>query len=434
MNDPDAWLRQHASTPEAIDLGLGRCQTVLAELDLNPAPYQVFTIAGTNGKGSCVAMLDAILSAAGCLTGRYSSPHLQTFNERIMLGQKSLENNEIIAAFEYIQAIAKNIKLTYFEYTTLAAQWLFAKHQVDVALLEVGLGGRLDAVNAMDADVAMITSIALDHQAWLGEDLMSIGYEKAGIMRANKPCIIAATDVPESVYIYAQSIQAKLILVEQDYAYQVTEVNNQSMWQWQDRSSTQSSMSSANSSKSINLPKPALSGSIQLQNAAGVIAAIKNSSLWPIDEEAIATGLSNIQLAGRSQLLSAHARQWLLDVAHNPAAMRALLENVIKSKEQVSSVVFSMLNDKDVDACVALLKPYINNWFICSLDSPRSYSVAELIQVLLKAGINEQSIHISDSVASACKAAEVNSLATERILVCGSFYLVGAAMDFLLES
>ena len=309
---PDDWLREHAGVPEKIDLGLERCKKMLAILDLSPAPFKVITVAGTNGKGSTVAILDAVLSEAGLLTGRYSSPHLIRFNERILIGQQEFSSNKIISAFENIREKTDNVLLSYFEYATIGALLLFAEEQVDVALLEVGLGGRLDACNAIDSDVAIITSIALDHQDWLGDDVDKIAYEKAGVARSNKPLILASHDLPKVINNYADQIASDVVQCGSEYQFSICDSENKSSWTWQDADSK------------FELAMPSLRGDIQFQNSAAAIAALKHSDLWPLKLKDINKGLQTIKLGGRLQQLQVLERNWILDVAHNPASMQGL--------------------------------------------------------------------------------------------------------------
>ena len=414
---PDDWLRVHAGKPETIELGLESCIKVLDLCNLSPLPFQVFTVAGTNGKGSTVAILDSILSASGLLTGRYSSPHLLRFNERILVAQNEQDDALIIKAFEFIKDKSGEIALTYFEYATLASLVIFAQQGVDVALLEVGLGGRLDACNAVNADVMAISSIALDHQDWLGNDLESIGFEKAGIMRANKPCILASTNLPSSIKQHAATTDAYLIELGSEYCF----TKKANKWIWKDKSFE------------IELSSPSLLGAMQIQNAEGAIAMLRHSKFWPLKTEHIDTGLQNIKLAGRLQTFSALNRDWILDVAHNPASMQVLcdyLQSTLANNAKVS-VVFAMLADKNLHSCIALLKPFIRSWYITELDSSRSMSVAELESHLLSCDIKPDDIHVHDSIALACAEAQIETRDDEQLVVCGSFYTVGEALSYL---
>ena len=425
QQQPDDWLRAYASVPEKIDLGLIRCHKVLEKLNLRKPPYFVITVAGTNGKGSTLAILDAILSSAGYLTGRYTSPHLIDFRERIQISGQALSNAEIVHAFVQIQQAADGIDLSYFEFATIAALYLFAEQQVDIALLEVGLGGRLDAVNSIDADISIISSIALDHQDWLGDDLESIGFEKAGVMRPEKLCVLAEANMPHSLLSHAENIKAKIVQANTHYRFRknTSAKGNNNSWLWQ------------NAEYEFNLPAPWLNSEIQYQNASAAVAALVNSSLWPIEEKHLAAGLSNVRMSGRMQLLKSMGRSWLLDVAHNPAAVQELVNSLETNNESiVNSSVFAMLSDKDVKSCVALLKSQIENWFICELDSPRSLSLNELESILHNEGIAKDKIHLSRSVDHACILANEFVNSDEAILVCGSFYTVGTALQFLNRS
>ena len=418
---PDEWLREHAGVPEKIDLGLGRCQQVLALLDILPAPFKIITVAGTNGKGSTVASLDAILTEAGLLTGRYSSPHLIRFNERILISQQEISSRKIISAFETIREVSAGVLLSYFEYSTLAALLLFAHEQVDVALLEVGLGGRLDACNAIDSDLAIITSIALDHQDWLGDDVDKIAYEKAGVARSNKPIVLASKNLPKVINNYANEIGSKIIQCGSEYEFSISKDIKKPSWTWQD------------SEDEFELAMPALHGDIQIQNSAAAIAALKHSGFWPIQLKVLNKGLQSIELAGRLQQVRVFDRNWLLDVAHNPASMQVLCKYLQESLNNHSkvSIIFAMLADKDTDTCIEMLKPFVASWYITSLDSPRSLTDAELESKLLKAGVNAQAIFNCPTVANACLEAQKNSQNAEQIVICGSFYTIGDALTYL---
>ena len=414
---PDIWLRENAGIPEKIDLGLERCIQVLKLCDLDSVPFQVFTVAGTNGKGSTVAVLDSILTSTGLLTGRYSSPHLIRFNERILVGQDEQNDRVIIQAFEFIKNKAGDIALSYFEYATIASLVIFAQQGVDVALLEVGLGGRLDACNAIDANVSAITSIALDHQDWLGDDLESIGFEKAGIMRSQTPCVLASNNFPKSIQRYAKSIDARIVKLDQDYTF----IKQGASWSWSDENSE------------YNFPIPSLLGDMQIQNAAAAIAMLRHSTFWPLKIKHIEKGLQNIKLAGRLQNLSALDRKWILDVAHNPASVQALcnyLKISLNNNFKVS-IVFAMLSDKDYKSCIELLIPFAQDWHISTVDSPRSLSLAELESQLITSGIAPKDIHVHKTVAKACINAQKKTTHSEQILVCGSFYTVGEALNYL---
>ena len=416
---PDDWLRKHAGTPETIELGLESCIKALSLCDLLPLPFQVFTVAGTNGKGSTVAILDSILSVAGLLTGRYSSPHLIRFNERILVAQDEQADALIIKAFEFIKEKSDDIPLSYFEYATIASLVIFAQQGVDVALLEVGLGGRLDACNAVNADVMAITSIALDHQDWLGNDLESIGFEKAGIMRAHKPCILGSTNLPKSINQHALYTEALAIQLGSEYSF----TQNDDKWVWKDDTCE------------LEFASPSLLGATQIQNAAGAIAMLRHSQFWPLKTQHIDKGLQNIKLAGRLQKLSVLNRDWVLDVAHNPASMQVLcdylyLHNKVANNSKIS-VVFAMLADKDLHSCIALLKPFVTSWYIAELDSPRSLSVGELESHLLSCGIKPGNIHAHNSVALACTEAHKKTHHADQLVVCGSFYTVGEALSYL---
>jgi dihydrofolate synthase/folylpolyglutamate synthase len=310
----DDWLGwQETLHPKAIDLRLERVRTVLQRLQPEPPAYTVITVGGTNGKGSCVAMLDSILRAAGYPVGAYSSPHLLRYNERIRINGVEADDAAICRAFARIDAVRSEISLTYFEFGTLAALELFREAGVDVAVLEVGLGGRLDAVNVLDADAALVVSIGIDHVDWLGADRDSIGYEKAGIYRAGRPAICADPDPPLRLVEYAASIHARLLCVNRDYQFARTDAT----WRWQ-----------SGDWRFDALPLPALAGNHQLGNAAAALMTlISLQDRLPVSPEAIPTGLINAKLPGRFQIIPGPV-EWILDVAHNPHAAAALADQL----------------------------------------------------------------------------------------------------------
>jgi len=405
----DEWLSyQERLHSTSIDLGLERVIDVRDRLGLRP-DFPIITVGGTNGKGSTCAMLETILSCAGYRVGCYTSPHLIRYNERIRIGQTPVSDEDLCAAFSAIETARGDTSLTYFEFGTLAALWLFCKSGLDAAVLEVGLGGRLDAVNAFDADCAIVTSVDLDHQEYLGDTVEAIGFEKAGIFRPGKPAIFSDKQVPASVTQYAAEIGANLQLAGRDFDYRRLDTH----WQFHGRRGNR-----------YALPFPALRGSYQLNNAAGVLAAL--DSLWdvlPIAQQDVKRGLLEVSLPGRLQVLPGRPAV-VLDVAHNPHAARVLADSMgSMGFYQNSFAVFSMLQDKDIRSVIDIVKHRFDAWFIAAIDHPRGAPVEFLRQQITEVA-PDKPIHAFSSIASAyshaCDVAEQN----DRIVVFGSFYTV----------
>jgi dihydrofolate synthase / folylpolyglutamate synthase len=432
----DAWLTHiTAQHPVEIDMGLHRVQAVFQRLqqrlntdsDPNIAHHQpiTITVAGTNGKGSTCAMLEAMLRIAGYKTGFYSSPHLLAFNERIRLNGQYATDAQLISAFSTVAqaaaeapASAPAITLTYFEYATLAALWLFAQDKVDVQILEVGLGGRLDATNIVDADVAILTSVDLDHQHFLGNTRELIGFEKAHIFRAGRPAICGEA-MPSTVIDYAAKIGAQLQLAGRDFRLQRME----SQWQFFGINAARHS-----------LPIPALRGPYQLKNASCALAALDalNTRL-PVSQGHAKRGLLEVEWPGRMQILPGQPTI-VLDVAHNPHAARALNDALGgMGFYENSYAVFSMLNDKDIGTVIDTLKHRFDRWFVAGLSGARGHTGKEITDILAAHGVVEQ-VSCLTSVEAALAAAQAAAAANDRIVVFGSFHTVGAALQVLLKA
>lgn len=410
----EEWLAwQETLHPSEIDLGLERVQQVFCSLHADTPPFVVFTVAGTNGKGSSVALLDAILRAAGYRVGIYTSPHLLRYNERIRLDGEPVEDIALLEAFDRIDRARGDTSLTYFEFGTLAALDLFYRAQPDVVILEVGMGGRLDAVNIIDPDVALITSISIDHVKWLGNDREQIAREKAGIMRAERPAVFSGMNMPLAIERYAQQIGASLIRAGTDFHYTVSETG----WQWQ-----------TGTLPPVSLPLPALRGEHQLQNAAGVLEVLhRYSDRLPIPRQAIRDGLLTVQLAGRFQQVPGDI-SWVLDVAHNPDGIHQLVTLLRSSTgEGRTLAVFGMLDDKDSTSVARLLQPCVDVWFLTPLPTSRSLNGKDLADALVQVDETPE-LHICTDVAAACDAARAEARPGDRILVCGSFYTVAGAL------
>lgn len=410
--DLAGWLayieQQH---PQTIALGLERVERVRAAMGLAPA-VPVITVAGTNGKGSTCAMLEAMLSAAGYRVGLYTSPHLLRYNERVRIAGREADDASLAAAFARVEAARTGIdgdtRLTYFEFGTLAAVDLFLRSALDVLVLEVGMGGRLDAVNAFDADCAIVTSIGLDHMDYLGATREAIGHEKAGIFRAGKPAVLADPAAPASVLAQAQAIGASLLRIGQEFGCD-TESGQWSFW--------------GPAGRICGLPYPALHGRIQLQNASAALAGLGAlRERLPVSERALRQGLAEVQLPGRFQLLPGHPAL-VLDVGHNPQAAAVLAQN-LSDLEPCSgtSAVFGMLRDKDIGGVVKLLAPHIDRWFVCTLPPPRGAQASELAQLLRQTGA--RAVREFENPALAYMAACSEAVENDRIVVFGSFHTV----------
>jgi dihydrofolate synthase/folylpolyglutamate synthase len=413
--------------PRSIELGLERVAEVWRRLGA-PAPAPVvITIGGTNGKGSTVAFLEAMLAADSKRVGAFTSPHLLRYNERVRVAGSDVNDATLIDAFERIEAArgadsAEPVALTYFEFGTLAALWVFAHAALDVALLEVGLGGRLDAVNIIDADASIVTTVDLDHQDWLGEDRDSIGREKAGIFRAHRAAIVGESDPPGSLVARAHELGADLQLAGRDFCFERATDG----WHW------------TAGECSLALPLPQLAAPVQLANASAAIAALftlRERVGW--NPAAIAQGVRDASVDARLQRFDARPDagepELIVDVAHNPQAARALAQ-WLQGQGGTGRVfaVFGALGDKDVRGVVDALAGDINAWFLAGLerDSPRGLGPADLRDMIgsATAGVAPMSVH--PDVAAALAAAFAHAQAGDRVLAFGSFFVAAAALTF----
>ena len=401
-------------------MGLDRVHAVWEKMGKPQAPINI-TVGGTNGKGSTCAMLEAILNIAGFKTGFYSSPHLVHFNERVRLDRQSASDADLIKAFEAVEqaraTITPSVPLTYFEYVTLAALWIFARENLDVAILEVGMGGRLDAVNIVDADASIVVSVDLDHQSYLGDTIEKIGLEKAHIYRAGRPAIFADVNPPQSLLAFAAEIGADLRLLNRDYRYSKME----GQWQFLGRDSARHS-----------LPFPALRGGYQLKNASAALAALEAlHDKLPVAQNHIKRGLLEVEWPGRMQVLAGRPTV-VLDVAHNPHAARALQDALGTMGYFENTVaVFGMLKDKDIDQVIDIIKGRIDFWCVAGLEKTageRGATSAMLAQKLVAHGVEGKcSQHID--IKSAFAAARERASQNDRILVFGSFYTVADVLS-----
>ena len=413
-NTLDEWLAwQTTLHAREIELGLDRIETVASKLKLLECPFPVITVAGTNGKGSTVAMLSAILHHAGYKVGTYTSPHIVHYNERIRIGLRCVQDEQLCRSFEKINDARGDISLSFFEFATLTAIDIFHENQVDVAILEVGLGGRLDATNIIDNDLAFVTSIGLDHTEWLGDNRESIGYEKSGIFRADTPAICGAVDAPSSIEITAKKVNANLFQLGNDYSYKVAK----SSWSF-----------FANDYELHGLPLPNLSGAVQIRNAASVVMGLYClREKLPLSTDAIETGLREVTLEGRFQRIVKDC-EIILDVAHNFESAKILSENLMAlPKPQRTIAVFAILSDKDVDGIISLLHSHIDDWYISEVDSPRRMEVDHVEQSLMRQS-SDTSVKVFQSVEQAYSQAQMEASEGDRIIVFGSIFTVSEVL------
>jgi len=402
--------------PKAIEMGLGRVADVHARLPA-AAAVTTFTIAGTNGKGSTCALLDAILRAAGYKVGLYASPHLLRYNERVRIGGVEVGDAALVGAFEAVEDArtrGTTIPLTYFEFGTLAALWLFARARLDALVLEVGLGGRLDAVNIVDADVAIVTSVDLDHMDYLGNTRESIGREKAGIFRVGRPAVCGDRDPPRSLVDHAQAIGAPLLCA----GAQFDGVAEGTQWRYR-----------GPGIERFGLPMPALRGRHQVGNAAVALAALDAlRTRLPVSGGAIREALVSVDLPGRFQVLPGRPTV-VLDVAHNPHAARVLATALgDMGYHPETHAVFGMLADKDLRGVIDAVRPRIDRWHVATLPGPRGATAEALVATLTAAGVDPVAVKAHDSIASAWRAAREAAGEADRIVIFGSFLTVAAAL------
>jgi dihydrofolate synthase / folylpolyglutamate synthase len=413
----DNWLAWFETLhPKKIDLTLDRVTEVLDRLGLRRPPYKIVTVAGTNGKGSCVAMLESIYWHAGYDVGAFTSPHLWRFNERIRLNGADAGDAELIELFEAIDASLDGITLSYFESSTVAALLHFARREVDVAVLEVGMGGRLDASNAVDADCALIVSIDLDHREWLGDDREAIGREKAGIVRRGKPMVLADRDPPRSVLEHAAAQGAVARLIGRDFDF---------------RRAGDGWRRVGDSESSALLPLPTFGGEEQLANAAAC-AAVADSlrAALPVSDAALAAGIRNAYLRGRLERHSVDSAEWVFDVGHNPAAAQILHGSLSRlPAARRTFAVFAAMRDKDLAGVVAPFAALADGWFVAQGNADRGATGAELRAVV--EGVGGRGVEVCPSVEAACVAARARAAPGDRVLVFGSFVTVGAATTAL---
>jgi len=410
-----AWLAwQQAAHPVEIDPGLARVGAVWERL-ATPLNAVVLAVGGTNGKGSVTASLEATLAAAGYGTGLFTSPHLVRYNERIRVRGRIVADAELLEAFAAIDAARGDVSLTFFEWNTLAAFIVFARAGVDAAVLEVGMGGRLDAVNLLDADAAAVVSVGLDHREWLGDTVEAIGREKAGIFRSGRPAICGARRPPKSIVAHAAAIGARLKRIGTDFDF----VERADGWDYV-----------GFGSRRRELPLPGIAGSAQLGNAAVALAmleAVEPKLLVP--DAAVRSALAAVRLPGRFQVLPGRP-EWILDVAHNPQAAQALAASLAaRPCKGRTLAVCGILGDKDIEGIVAALDGQVSRWIAVGLESARALPPAALALCINQAGA--ASVQAAASVAAGLEQARAEMQPEDRAIVFGSFLTVGPALDLL---
>ncbi|HEY9255413.1 MAG TPA: bifunctional tetrahydrofolate synthase/dihydrofolate synthase [Stenotrophomonas sp.] len=414
-NSLSEWLeyieRQH---PQSIAMGLDRVREVAARLGLGAPARKTIVVGGTNGKGSTVAFIEAIARAAGWKVGAYTSPHLLAYNERVRIDGREADDAALVEAFVAVEAARAQTALTYFEYGTLAALWLFGRAGLDLAVLEVGLGGRLDAVNLVDADVSVITTVDIDHTDWLGEDREAIGAEKAGIIRGWKPVVLGEIDPPSSVLRQAYVLGANAIRYGSDYFCEPIDAGG---WRWRDVSVR------------LDLPMPTLQAPVQLANAGAAIAALR-ALRTPIARGAWAEGVAAAVVPGRLQSRRVGEVEVVVDVGHNPQAARTLAAWLqARPAQGTTCAVYAALADKDSRAVVEALQGDIAQWHLAGLEGPRGQSAAALRERLGDTAAAAGAP--ADTVAQALTHALAQAQAGDRVLVFGSFHTVAEALQAL---
>jgi len=415
FNTVSDWLdwqtRLHS---QAIDLGLDRIRPVFSRLVQKPLATKTVVVGGTNGKGSSVAFLEAIYVAGGYQVGTYTSPHLISYNERVRLQGEPVSDDQLCQAFEHVEQVREDVNLTYFEFGTLAAFDIFQQQDLDIVILEIGLGGRLDVVNLIDTDIALITNIALDHMDWLGDTREQIAMEKFGISRTNKPLVFVDEDLPDNAREYCFQNKVDLYQLGTDFHFK----QQNSIWHWKNEAKQYHS-----------LPVPGLVGQHQFKNASGVLMAISLLEKdLPLSMPHLRLGLTAATLPGRFQVIPLDkdgANLQIFDVAHNPHGIQAFLENLQKlPKIGEHLLVFGMLQDKALIEVVDLLKRHIDQWFLTDIKESRGLSAMALKEVLVSRNIPESQIFSFDSPVQAYESARSKLQKHDKLLALGSFYVV----------
>ena len=410
------WLEwQETLHSQKIELGLERISDVASEMGVAKPVYKKIVVAGTNGKGSIVTILESIFHHAGYRVGAYTSPHLLHYNERIRIRKKDIDDDSLCKAFNKVDQARGDTSLSYFEFGTLAAMQIFSESELDVAIYEVGLGGRLDAVNILDADVAIVSSIGIDHVQWLGSTRESIGFEKAGVFRPNQSAICGDSNPPNSLVEYAEKLGTELFLINKDYSY---ENQNNEMWSF--------------SSEGLNwdcLPLPSLYGETQIGNAAtALMALVRIDEKLPVTRESVDRGLSNLKLAGRFQRMDGLC-EIIFDVAHNLDSAKVLVDNLKELKPASKTIaVFAVLADKDVCGIIECVGGMFDEWHISQLNSERALG-KEHLKKQLDNCCHDCVIYSYTSISEAYNAAKAKVDESMRIVVFGSFLTVAEALN-----
>lgn len=433
--DLAAWLSYIESLhPKSISMGLDRVNRMIERLNLSPK-FPIITVAGTNGKGSTCAMLAQIYNQAGFQVGCYTSPHLLRYNERVRVHGIEASDAELCAAFAAVDAArigADNIEilLTYFEVGTLAAMWHFMHTNIDIAIMEIGLGGRLDAVNAFEPSSAIVTSVALDHQDYLGDTRESIGFEKAGVYRKSVPAICGDTNPPASLIAHAKQVQADFKCIHHDFDYLTVETG----WEFLQHGKVV-----------YTLPKPSLQGTYQLANASCAIAAVESlQAKLPVPVDAMVSAMLQVSLVGRFQVVSKtklNTPRVILDVAHNPHAAEALSENLkacktlyIKANDAISTAktfaIFAMLADKDIQGVVSALQHDIDIWYVASINHTRGAQATDLAEVIVRVSPLAK-VKMFDNADNAYQQACIDMRENDKMVVFGSFFTVASVLQVI---
>ena len=417
------WLElQDSIHPRSIDLSLERVTEVAERLGVAAPAFRLITVGGTNGKGSVAAHAEALLAALGTRVGLFTSPHLVRYNERIRVGGEEASDAELIEAFERIEAARGPTTLTFFEYNTLAALLVFAQRAVEVAVLEVGLGGRLDATNLVPADVAVIASVGLDHREYLGESLDAIGAEKAGIFRPGRPAVLGTADMPASVFARIATLGARALVAGRDFTWELAAGQR---WSYR-----------GPGLHLEDLAPSALAGSIQYRNAATAVTAVAAlaaaaPAAAPLDRRAVNAALEGVHLAGRFEIVPGPV-EWILDIAHNEPAARVLAAHLRERPRPGSRArtfaVAGVLADKDAAGIAAALAPLIDHWIVCTLPEARGGSAASLAE---RMQLRPGDFTLADSVEEGCARARSLARSGDRVVVFGSFHTVGPALKWL---
>jgi dihydrofolate synthase/folylpolyglutamate synthase len=417
----EQWLAYQQGTHGlSIDLSLERVREVAARLGLLEKRCPVVVVAGTNGKGSTAATLAALLQSCGLRVGLFTSPHLVRYNERVQIDGAPASDAALVTAFERIEAARGAVTLTFFEYNTLAALELFRHAALGAMVLEVGLGGRLDAVNIIDADVAVLCSIGIDHREWLGSTLEQIGAEKAGVFRRGQNVVLGNVAMPASVWRTARELECRVWTAERDFSWRIHgDGSAAEAWDYRSEPCTL-----------LDLPAPALAGAVQYRNSSSAVTAMQLLAVaGACDQRRIARGLTSVALPGRFQVVPGDV-EWILDVAHNePAAAVLAAALAARPCEGKSFAVAGMLADKDVAAVASTLDPLVDHWLLAGIDDEPRGLDARALQARLPP--LRGTIELATDTAAACARARALSSPRDRVIVFGSFYVVGPALQWL---